>query len=220
MKLMRNSAIAGVFVLCTLGSFVATYAWQSQPAEPEMAKQPAEPLRALCGWLRLMPDQIEKIAGVDPDFAAESADLEAALAVERDQLATLFEDSDATDEVIAQQVEEVIAAHNQLERRVAKHLLALRPHLTDEQRAKLFQRCAKGIREAGGWRWKHGRGDGRGGGRGNGWRRGRGDSERGGPPPGRGRGRGRGNGRGPRWDDSTDEEPTSRPGTDEQGERP
>ena len=219
MKLMRNGAIAGAFVLCTLGSFVATYAWQSQPTEQQPSEQLSRPARVLGGWLRLMPQQVERIAGVDPAFADESAQLEATLEAEREKLAAMFEDADATDEAIVQQVETVIEAHDQLERRVAKHLLALRPHLTDEQRSKLFQRCAKGIREAGGWRWRHGRGGGHGGGRGEGWREGRGQG-RGGPPPGRGSGRGRGGGRGPHWDDSTDEESTSRPGSDEQGDRP
>jgi Spy/CpxP family protein refolding chaperone len=218
MKLMSSGTIVGLFGFCALGSFIATYAWQSQPARPETASQPSEPLRALRGWLGLMPRQIESIAGVDPDFAAESAELERTLASERDQLARLFEDPVSSDEVITRQVEAVIEAHDQLERRVAKHLLELRPLLTDEQRSKLFQRCARGIREAGGWRWRHGRGGAPGGGQGEGLHEGRGGGGHGGPPPGRGPGRG--GGRGPRWRNSTDEKPTSRPSSDEKGNQP
>lgn len=210
MKLTGNGIIAGVFILCTLASFIATYAWQSQPAVQETLGWPSHPTDVLGGWLRLMPEQIERIAGIDPAFVDESAQLEAELETDREKLAALFEDPDATDEAIMQQVEVVIEAHDRLERRVAKHLLALRPHLTDEQRSKLFERCAKSIREAGGRGWRHGRGDGGD----SGWRGGRG-----GPPPGRGPGRGRGGGRGPRWDNSSDKGPDS-PSSDEQGTQP
>lgn len=211
MKLTGNGIIAGVFILCTLGSFIGTYAWQSQSAVQETSGRPSHPTDVLGGWLRLMPEQIERIAGIDPAFVDESAQLEAELETEREKLAALFEDPSATDEAIVHQVEAVIEAHDRLERRVAKYLLALCPHLTDEQRSRLFHRCAKSIREAGDRGWRHGRGDGGD----SGWR-----GERGGPPPGRGPGRGRGRGRGPRWDDSSDKGPASRPSSDEQGIQP
>ena len=192
MRLIRNIAILGAFALCTLGSFVGTYAWQSRPDQSPPIEQPSRPADVLGGWLRLMPEQIELIAGVDPTFADESAALEAALEAEREKLAEMFEDADATDEAITQQVETVIAAHDRLERRVAQHLLALRPHLTDEQRSRLFERCAQGIREAGGWRWQHGRSGDHSGGKGRGWRGGRGGGNASAPAPGHNRGRGGG----------------------------
>ena len=220
MRLMRNGAIVSAFVLCTLGSFVATYAWQQRPEQtPPTEKQP-RPADVLGGWLRLMPEQVERIAGVDPTFADESAELEAALETEREKLAEMFEDASATDEAITQQVETVIEAHDRLERRVAKHLLALRPHLTDEQRSKLFERCAQGIREAGGGRWRHGRGDEHGGGRGRGWRGGRGGGNGAAPAPGHGRGGGGCGGCGQHRGDHADGEPTSRPDSGGPGERP
>lgn len=206
MKRMRNGAIIGAFILFASGSFFATYAWQSRPAQPAPSGQLSKPTQVLGGWLRLMPEQVERIAGVDPTFVEEGAELEAVLQAEREKLARLFEDANATDETIMQQVETVIDVHDQLERRVANHLLALRPHLTDGQRSRLFQTCAKGIRKAGGHRWKHGRGGGRG--------------EFGGPPPWRGQGRGQGQRRGPRWNDSSTEKPTSSPTVDDQGDQP
>ncbi|MBU0639214.1 MAG: hypothetical protein KKB50_10150 [Planctomycetes bacterium] len=212
MRLIRDASVVGAFVLCALGSFMATHARQSQPAAQEAHRQPAGPTEVLGTWLRLLPEQIERISGVDPEFDDEKTLLEAALEAEREKLATMFEAVDATDEAILRQVETVIAVHDQLERRVAQHLLALRPHLTDEPRSKLFRRCADGIRAAGGHRWRHGQSEG--------WREGRGRQGRGGPPAGRGPGRSRDGGRGPNRDDSTDEAPTSRPDVGEQGDQP
>lgn len=209
MRRMRNSTVVGVFVLFASGSFVATYAWRSQPAQPIPTDPHSDPTQALGAWLHLMPDELERIDSVDPTFAAQSAELESSLETERETLARLFEDAGATDEAISQQVEKVIDIHNQLERRVAEHLLALRPQLTDAQRSRLFQTCADGVRKAGGHRWKHGRA---------------GEAEnrrggRGGPPEGRGQG-GRGGRRGPRWNDEAADESTTQPAPKENGDQP
>lgn len=181
--------LAAAFAVCAGGTFLATYAWQERGAGP---RRPSPgPLDALAGWLRLMPDQVERLAGVDPGFAAERAALEAALATERERLAEVFERGAAPDDEILKQVERVIDARAALERRVAGYLVALRPHLTEEQRATLYRRCAEGVREAGGHRWRHGPGR---------------DAlqEEPGAPRGRGGRRGQGPG-GPPWRDATDE---------------
>lgn len=157
----------------------STYAWQTRPTSPA-ASAPAD---ILGGWLRLPPGQVGALRDVDPEFPADRDELEATLAAERETLAALFEQPDADDGAVLDQVERVVAAHAALERRVARYLLAVRPHLTDPQRARLFERAASGVREAGGWRWRGGRDA---------------DLENnrrgGGPPPDRGRGFGRGRG--------------------------
>lgn len=191
---MRNKSIAifcGVFLACGLGSFAVTYALQSQPVAPVGSQPSSRPADIIGGWLALLPEQVEQVAGVDPGYAAERAALEAALQGARERLAALFEDPEASDAAIAQQIEEVVKAHGDLERRVARYLLAIRPHLTDEQRSKLFTRCATGVREARGWRWRHERGG-----------RQMGDTEdEPGRRPGRGPGSRGGRGRGgPRWE--------------------
>lgn len=143
-----------VVALCMLAGFSATYAWQVRRAAT--ASDAANPAEVLGGWLRLMPDEVARLRAVDPAFATDRAALERSLADERDRLARLFEQPSTADGGILEQVERTIAAHDALERRVARYLLAVRPHLSDEQRSRLFERCARGVREAEGWRWRHG----------------------------------------------------------------
>jgi len=177
-----------VFVLCSLGGFMVANAWPpGEASRTRDARSENDPLRALGGWLRLMPDQFAEMSKVDESFAAERDTMEAELAAERERLASMFENETANDDAIMAQVEKVIEIHDRLERRVASYLLALRPHLTADQRAKLFKRCGEEVRQAGGRRRGHGAGYG-------------------GPPPGRGPGAGggnstgRGRGMGPPWD--------------------
>lgn len=200
MNSTRRLALVGVFAACVLGGFIAAYAWPPRSATQPDATPP-DPLRAIGGWLRLMPDQVADLSHVDPDFATQRAALETELANGRERLAEMFEDSSATNAAILEQVEKVIEIHDRLERRVAQYLLALRPRLTDEQRATLFDRCAQGVREAGGWRWRHGAND------------------RGGGGHGRGQGAGQRRGQGPPWArpaGTSGSQPASQP----QGERP
>ena len=198
--------LAVLFLACLLASFLTTQAWQARQTPPS---EMSDATRALSGWLRLLPDQIKDVANVDPAFAEELPKLEAALEVERETLATLFENPDIDDDAITAQVERVIAAHDRVERRVARYLLAIRPHLTAEQREQLFDACADGIREAGGKRWRHGRGGGTG------------EDDL---SDDRGRGRGRGGaGRGRRGTDSPNQRengPASQPGPSSTGETP
>lgn len=192
MKSRGRLTLAIVFVGCSLGGFMAAYAWQPGGDRSRDAGRDADPLHALGDWLRLLPKQFDEISKVDPAFAVERDEMEAELAAERERLASMFENATASDEAIMAQVEKVIEIHDVLERRVANYLLALRPHLTGEQRARLFERCGKEVRQAAGWR--------RGGGYG-------------GPPPGRGPGSGRGagnsrgRGMGPPWAESRDDRP-------------
>lgn len=162
----KYTAVLIITGAAAVGSFMATHAWQppvqGPPAAPGAVGCTSKPCgnaeccRSLGGWLRMPPDQLKQIQGIDPTFTEASAKLERTLYEERQRLADLFDDPDATAEDIQQQVERVITADNTLERRVAAHLLALRPHLTAEQRSTLFERCAQGIRQAGGCRWRCG----------------------------------------------------------------
>ncbi len=159
------------------GSFVATNAWQPPtpgrpvgglglgPGPATCASRPCNPnqcCKSLSGWLQVSPQQQERLGSVDAGFIEDQARLEAALFAERQKLAGLFEKEDSTGEDILQQVERVIEADNALERRVAKHLVALAPHLTSEQRDRLYGCCAKYVRDAGGCRWRHQQNDGAG----------------------------------------------------------
>jgi Spy/CpxP family protein refolding chaperone len=160
MNIRKYTVAFFVLAVAAAGSFVATHAWQSPSStsagDSGCTSKPCsmECCRALADWLGMSPEQAKKIQTIDATFAEESTKLERALFDERQKLAALFDREDATAEAIQQQVEKVIAADNALERRVAAHLVALRPHLTAEQRAKLYKRCAQGVREAGGCRWR------------------------------------------------------------------
>lgn len=162
------------------GSFVATYAWQVDQARLVERRAPRSDA-VLAEWLNLDAAQAEAVTELEIAYRAERRALEEALTQAREQLAGLFDDQATPDDVILAQVERVITASSALERRTAEFLLAVRPHLNGEQRQRLLQHCAAGVRAGGGYRWRHGQ---QGGASTQEWR--------GGPPPGRGPGRGRG----------------------------
>jgi hypothetical protein len=191
---------------------MATYAWPSQEPASQTREDLPENVQVLGGWLQLSAEQASRLAEIDPDFMEHSAQLEQTLAAERETLAALFEDDRARDDEIVRQVERVIEAHAALERRVCSYLVAVRGNLTEAQRAKLFQRCASGVREAGGWQWREQNRERRGPGWGGGGDRGQ---RRGG-----GFGRGRGGRFGTQPGRDADVEPTSRPRSGRRGDRP
>ena len=194
-------AVAAVLAVAAgVAAFLATPAPGRQDGRGRQA--------ALSRWLDLSAERAEDVRKADPDFQQESGLLTANLAAEREKLAALIEDPASSDKQVLEHVERVIAAHDALERRVARHVLAIRPHLTADQQKRLMGLCASGVREAG-RPWRRGRGQGggqglgqgggqglgQGGGQGKGpggpWR----DDDRRGGGQGQGRG-GRGSGRG------------------------
>lgn len=208
---MNPRRYGGLFMIalsCAVGSYLATYAVQQQARTDEAGGSIAA-AQSVTEWLRLTPQQAADVGGTETAFAADRVMLEAKLGSERERLATLLEDPATSDDDILQQVENVIAAHNALERRVAAHLMAMRPHLTAAQQKRLFDRFASGVREGGGWRWRYGQS-----GDVDGERRG------GGPPPGRGPGRGHGPGSGFDGRDRHGAPTTATSGPQSQGVRP
>lgn len=194
-----------VLVVCAGASFLATQAWQEAGAAVEPATPPEvrATVAALDRLLGLSEAQAQQVLAADPGFAAEQAALSAAVNEQREALASLLEDGEADADAVMVQLERVLAAQNALERRVTRHLLAVRPYLTEAQQRRLFQRCAQGVREAGGKGWRHGWGHGRG-------EAGQPGGEMRGPGRGMGQGRGRG---GPAWRESGGEtQPARGPG--------
>ena len=104
---------------------------------------------ALCNWLRLSGEQKQAVRAKGSRFVQEAKALQQKLADERFDLAALLEAPDSTDEQIMGQVERVIKAHDALERRVARHMLAIRPILTREQAKQFMGLAASGVRRAG-----------------------------------------------------------------------
>lgn len=102
---------------------------------------------ALCNWLQLSDDQRQRVRAADPAFSAEAGRLRSDIQKAKETLATVLEDSASTDEEVVRQVERLIDASNSLERRIAQHLLAIRPLLTAEQSKQLMGVVAGHVRD-------------------------------------------------------------------------
>ena len=157
---MRRPQIISLAIIATcagIGSFLATRA-TGQPAGETPAAQPlckaaANASKAQAGksplasWLRVTPGQARALE--QGEFSEEAATLNKTLEYERTKLISLFETPGTSDEQILQQVEQVIAAHDSLERHVAKYVVGLRHSLTPQQQRRLMGLCAASMRGAG-----------------------------------------------------------------------
>jgi len=165
-----------VAVTAGAGAFAATRAMRGPGARSGATSSPAQavaadPTRPLMDWLNVPQDKRREVAAHDPGFAADLQKLRSELASRRTALADALADPKSPDELIRGRVEAVIAASGELERRVTRYLLEVRPYLTAEQQKKLFGLCAEEVRRGNGWRWREGQeggGPGRGGGMGRG----------------------------------------------------
>jgi hypothetical protein len=93
--------------------------------------------------LRLDEGQISILRDKDSGFETDSIRLRDILLAERTKLLVLFEDPQSTDEELLQQIDKLILAHGQIERRIAEHVLVLRPYLTVEQQKWLIGLCRR-----------------------------------------------------------------------------
>ena len=93
--------------------------------------------------LRLDEGQVNILRDKDSGFEADSTRLRDILVAERAALLALFENPESTDEELLQQIDRLILAHSQIERRIAEHVLVLRPYLTVEQQKWLIGLCRR-----------------------------------------------------------------------------
>ena len=93
--------------------------------------------------MRLDEAQVSILRDKDSDFEADSVQLRDVLLAERAKLLVLFEDPQSTDEELLQRIDKLILAHSQIERRIAKYVLVLRPYLTAEQQKWLIGLCRR-----------------------------------------------------------------------------
>ena len=93
--------------------------------------------------LRLDEGQVSILRDKDSGFEADSMRLRDILLTERTALLALFEDPKSTDEELLEQIDRLIEAHSQIERRIAEHVLVLRPYLTVEQQKWLIGLCRR-----------------------------------------------------------------------------
>lgn len=93
--------------------------------------------------LRLTDEQTAIAQQKDPYFEQDAAQLRNSLLAERASLLASFEDTNTTNEGLVAQIEKLISAHSQIERRIARHVLVLRPHLTTDQQKWLIGLCRR-----------------------------------------------------------------------------
>ena len=127
--------------LALAAGIASFYISRSAAETPESA-----PENAFSNWLELSPAQNDTVQSTEPDFQREAAELSEAFRRERHTLARLLEDTQSSNEQILDQVEKVIAAHDDLLRRVVRYVLAVRTHLDATQKQKLMHLCGRIIR--------------------------------------------------------------------------
>ena len=97
----------------------------------------------LANRLSLTSEQITVLQEKDPNFESESIDLYENLMAERQKLLSAFENPQSSDSELLQQLDSFISTHSRIERRIAEHVLLLRPYLTVEQQQWLIGLCRR-----------------------------------------------------------------------------
>jgi len=97
-------------------------------------------------WLGLEGEAAEIVAEQAQAFRREIRQLQRRVEIEQLELATMFESDDATEADLREQFDKLAAAHLAVHKRVADHVLAIRPHLDADQRARLNEFMARQIR--------------------------------------------------------------------------
>lgn len=97
-------------------------------------------------WLGLTGETAEAVAAEDSTFRRDSRQLQRDVQIEQLKLATMFESDEATEADLRAQFDKLAAAHMAMHQRVADHVLAIRPHLDADQRARLNEFMARKIR--------------------------------------------------------------------------
>jgi len=100
--------------------------------------------------LRLTQEQITWAQQQDPNFDEECVSLRTRLYEEHARLVTSFENAQMPDGELTTRVDDLVAAHAALEKRVAQHIVLLRPRLSQEQRDLLSSLCRGRSRTNGG----------------------------------------------------------------------
>jgi hypothetical protein len=103
----------------------------------------------LAGRLRLTQEQSTWIGQQDPNFETQCAALRDRLYAAHTDLAASLENAQSTEQELTAKVDALIDAHNALEKRVAQHIVLLRPQLSQRQLDQLCELCRGGARITG-----------------------------------------------------------------------
>ncbi len=98
-------------------------------------------ISGLAHGLQLTPEQITWVQQQDPNFEQECLSLRERLFQGHADLVARFEDAQVAEEELTVVVDDLVAAHAALEKRIAQHIVLLRPGLSQEQRDLLSGMC-------------------------------------------------------------------------------
>ena len=87
--------------------------------------------------------QIQLTIQLDPEFEQQSFELSSSLRDYYHQLALLLEDPNTSEEAVWEHLENLFELRNQLDRRIAEHVLLMRPHLTPQQLKTLISMSSR-----------------------------------------------------------------------------
>jgi len=105
--------------------------------------------QGLADSLRLTREQSTWIHQQDPNFEEQCTVLRDRLYEAHTNLLASLEDAQMTEQELAAKVDALIEAHDALEKRVAQHIVLLRPQLSQEQRNQLGGLCSRNAGAAG-----------------------------------------------------------------------
>ena len=145
----RNFLLLSAAVVVAVGAHLVTVA-VGQPAGPGGQQAGPGPdgdgAGMLVRWLGLEGEAAEVVRAESEAFHQDMRQLQRRLQIEQLELANLFESDDATEEQLAEQFDTLGQAHMAIHNRIAANVLAIRPHLNSEQRAKFQDFVAAQLR--------------------------------------------------------------------------
>ncbi len=161
----RNILLTFVIVAAIVGAHLATVAvGKSSAMKPPQGRD-----NMLVRWLGLSGDEATTVTEAHKSFRRDMRRLQRRIDIESLELASLIEADETTDEQLLAQFDKVSNAHVAVHKRVAELVLAVRPHLDADPRARFNDMISRHLRgkSGRGGRGKSGRGGHRGpGGRG------------------------------------------------------
>ena len=145
----RNFLLLSAAVAVAVGTHLVTVA-VGQPAGPG-GQQPGpgpggDGAGMLVRWLGLEGEAATVVRAESEAFARDMRQFQRRRQIEQLELANLFESDDATEEQLAEQFDTLGQAHMAIHNRIAANVLAIRPHLNSEQRAKFQDFVAGQLR--------------------------------------------------------------------------
>lgn len=114
----------------------------------------------LVRWLGLSGQKAGIVSEAHKSFRRDMRQLQRRVEIETLELASLIEADETTEQQLRDQFDKVSNAHVAIHKRVAELVLAVRPHLDSDQRARFNDMISRHLRGKGGRGGRGGRGQG------------------------------------------------------------